>query len=229
MEIAADALPHQSIYKLLIGSIVPRPIGWISSLSPDGKPNLAPFSFFNAICSNPPHILFCPMIRITDGQPKDTLRYVRLSGEFVANIVTEEIAAAMNITSTEFPEEVDEFIASGLTPVPALTVRAPRVAESPIHYECRVTQIIDISDLPGGGSVVIGRVQHIHVSDDVLIGLDKIDIARLKPIGRLAGNSYCHVTDLFEMIRPPSQILQTPDKMETEQNNGRHQDGQGRP
>jgi flavin reductase (DIM6/NTAB) family NADH-FMN oxidoreductase RutF len=190
----------------MIGSILPRPIGWISSISPDGLPNLAPFSFFNAVCPNPPHVLFCPEIRGTDGGEKDTLRNVRATGEFVVNIVTEATAEAMNLTSTEFPPEVDEFAAAGLTPAPSLKVRPLRVAESPIHYECVVAQIIDLSSEPGGGSIVIGRVIHLHVRNDLLIGDDKIDIARLQPIGRLAGSSYCHNTDLFTMTRPSSQI-----------------------
>ncbi len=206
MEINPDTLAPQSIYKLLIGSILPRPIGWISSIDQNGCANLAPFSFFNAICANPPHILFCPMIRTADHQPKDSLVNVRATGEFVANIVTEALVEAMNLTSTELPHDVNEFKLAGLTPAPSKTVRPPRVAESPIHFECKVVQIIDLGDQPHGGSVVIGRVLHIHVSEDVLLGQDKIDLAKLKPVGRLAGNNYCRVTDIFEVVRPPSQI-----------------------
>lgn len=191
----------------MIGSILPRPIGWISSVGEEGRANLAPFSFFNAVCPNPPTLVFCPNIRGTDGGQKDTLRNVRATREFVANIVTEEVAGAMNITATEFPAEVDEFQLAGLTPQPSAVVRPPRVAESPVHYECRLVDIIDFGDQPGGGSLVIGRVVHLHVREDVLLGVDKIDLARLKPVGRLAGSGYCRVTDLFEMVRPPSQIL----------------------
>ncbi|RPI85380.1 MAG: flavin reductase family protein [Chloroflexi bacterium] len=206
MEIKPDTVPWQSIYKIMIGSIVPRPIGWISTVDLEGHSNLAPFSFFNAVCANPPHVLFSPMIRSTDCQPKDTLENVRQTGEFVVNIVTEEVAEAMNITSTEFPDTVDEFEAAGLTPVPSAIVRPPRVYESPIHYECKLTQIIDLGDQPGAGSVVIGQVVHLHINDEVLMGSDKIDLYRLKPIGRLSGAGYCRVTDIFEMVRPVSQI-----------------------
>ncbi|RPI33439.1 MAG: flavin reductase family protein [Chloroflexota bacterium] len=206
MEFSPDTLPWNSLYKIMIGSILPRPIGWISSIDMEGRPNLAPFSFFNAVCANPPTILFCPMVRGSDLNPKDTLNNVRSTGEFVANIVTEELALAMNVTSTEFPAEIDEFRAAGLTPVPSVVVRPFRVGESPIHYECRVTEIVDLGEQSGGGSIVIGRIVHLHVSDEVLIGGDKIDLARLKPIGRLAGSAYCRVTDVFEMVRPPSQI-----------------------
>lgn len=207
VEITPSSLPWQSIYKLMIGSIVPRPIGWISTVDAAGRPNLAPFSFFNAAGANPPHVLFCPMVRDTDGQFKDTVQNVRATGEFVVNIFGEALAAQMNITSTEFPADVDEFQAAGLTPAPSLTVRPPRVAESPMHYECQVAQIVDLGDQPGAGSIVIGRVLHIHVADELLIGGDKIDIAALQPIGPLAGNGYCRgAPAMFELARPASQV-----------------------
>jgi flavin reductase (DIM6/NTAB) family NADH-FMN oxidoreductase RutF len=207
MEITPSSLPWQSIYKLMIGSIVPRPIGWISTLDAAGRPNLAPFSFFNAAGANPPHVLFCPMVRDTDGQAKDTVQNVRSTGEFVVNIFGEALAAQMNITSTEFPADVDEFEAAGLTAAPSLTVRPPRVAESPMHYECLVAQIVDLGHQPGAGSIVVGRVLHIHVADELLVGGDKIDIAALQPIGRLAGHGYCRVAPaMFDLARPASQI-----------------------
>jgi flavin reductase (DIM6/NTAB) family NADH-FMN oxidoreductase RutF len=206
MEINPEALAWRSLYKLMIGSILPRPIGWISSVDATGRPNLAPYSFFNAVCPNPPHVLFCPNVREIDGEDKDSLNNVRAAGEFVANIVTEPLAAAMNITSAELPAGINEFEAAGLTPVPSAVVGAPRVAESPIHFECRVVQIVNLSDAPGGGSVVIGRVVHLHIDDGLLVGEDKINLERLQPIGRLAGTSYCRVTDVFDMTRPPSQI-----------------------
>ena len=207
MEISPETLPWTSVYKIMIGSILPRPIGWISSLDPSGCVNLAPFSFFNAICANPPHVLFCPMVRSTDHAEKDTLRNVRQMGEFVVNIVTEELAERMNATSTELPAEVDEFFFANLEKMPSVAVRPPRVAASPIHFECRVVEIVDLGDHPGAGSVVIGRVVHLHVSERVLVGGDKIDLAQLKPVGRLAGAAYCRVTDIFEMQRPPTQLL----------------------
>lgn len=206
MEINPDTLPNLSVYKLMSGSILPRPIGWVSSVDAEGRPNLAPYSFFNGVCPNPPHVLFCPNIRRTDGSNKDTLNNVRATGEFVLNIVTETLAAAMNITAAEVPADVDEFEAAGLTIAPSVTVKPPRVAESPIHFECKVAQIVDISDEPGGGSVVIGRVVHLHIDDRLLIDGDKIDLAALQPVGRLAGGGYCRVTDLFELERPSSQI-----------------------
>ena len=206
MEIDPETMPWESIYKIMIGSIVPRPIAWVSTVNENGQPNLAPFSFFNAVCANPPHIVFSPTVRATDGQPKDTLRNLRRTGEFVVNIVTEALAEAMNLTSTELPEEVDEFEYAGLEMAPSVAVRPPRVKLSPVNFECRVVQILDLGDEPGSGSLVVGRVVHLHVSDTVLLGTDKIDLMRLQPVGRLAGNSYCRVKDVFELIRPPSQI-----------------------
>jgi flavin reductase (DIM6/NTAB) family NADH-FMN oxidoreductase RutF len=206
MEISPESLPHASVYKLMTGAILPRPIGWISTLDPDGRPNLAPFSFFNAVCSKPATVVFCPLVRGTDGETKDTLHNVRSTGEFVVNIVTEELVKAMNLSSVEAPPDLNEFEFAGLTAEASKTVRAPRVAESPIHFECRVRQIVDISDQPGGGSLVIGTVVHIHVDERVLLGSDKIDLTALKPIGRLAGGMYTRVTDLIELERPKSMI-----------------------
>lgn len=206
MEINPETIPWKSAYKLLIGSVIPRPIGWISSMDHDGRLNLAPFSFFNAVCGNPPHVLFSPMIRSTDQEAKDTLHNVRATGEFVVNIVTEDLADAMNLSSTELPADVDEFSVASLIPAPSVSVQVPRVALSPIHFECKVAHIIDIGDQPGSGSVVIGKVVHIHVDESVLLDGDKIDLEKLKPIGRLAGSAYCRVTDIFQMERPASQI-----------------------
>lgn len=206
MEIAPGALPRQSIYKILIGSVVPRPIGWISTVDAGGQPNLAPFSFFNVVCARPPTVLFCPMIRSTDGKTKDTLNNVKVTGEFVVNIFGEDLATAMIASSVEVAAEVDEFKLTGLGTTPSVAVKPPRVAESPIHFECKVSQIVEIGNQPGGGSVVIGEIVHLHVDERVLFGEDKINLAALKPIGRLAGNAYVRVTDIFETERPRSQI-----------------------
>lgn len=206
MEIDPTSLPWKSVYKILIGSVLPRPIGWISTINAEGQANLAPFSFFNVVCPNPPTLLFCPNIRSTDTGQKDTLKNILATGEFVVNIVTEELAEAMNTTATEFLPEVDEFHSAGLTPAASLVVKPPRVSESPIHFECRLREVIEISRAPGGGSIVIGEIVHIHLDEAVLLGSDKVDVLKLKPIGRMAGNIYCRTTDLFEMVRGTSQV-----------------------
>lgn len=206
MEFSPTSLPWKSIYKLLSGSILPRPIGWISTVDARGQPNLAPFSFFNIVCAKPPTLLFCPMVRSTDGKQKDTLNNLRETGEFVVNIVTEELAGAMNESAVEVPAGSSEFELASVNSTPSAVINAPRVAESPIHFECTVRDIIQISDQPGGGYVVIGTVVHFHIDDGVLLGEDKIDLAALKPIGRLAGGDYVRLTDLFNLKRPMSQL-----------------------
>jgi len=204
MNTPSSSLSWQTAYKLLSGCILPRPIGWISTVSPQGQPNLAPFSFFNVVCANPPTVLFCPMIRGATGGAKDTLNNVRATGEFVVNLVTESLAQAVNLSSVEAPPEVNEFLFAGVTPVPAALVRPPRVAESPIHLECRVSHILDINDQPGGGSLVLGEVIFFHIEDFVLQAGDKINLEALQPIGRLAGNHFCRTSATFEMERPPA-------------------------
>ena len=114
MEIAPASIPRASLYKILIGSVVPRPIGWISTVNASGQPNLAPFSFFNVVCPKPPTVLFCPMVRGTDGEQKDTLNNVKATGEFVVNIVSEELASKMVATSVEIAAQVNEFELVGL-------------------------------------------------------------------------------------------------------------------
>ena len=206
MELDPTTVPWKTINKLMSGSIVPRPIGWISTINVSGQPNLAPYSFFNMVCANPPTVVFAPMIRSTDGRPKDTLNNIKGNGEFVINIVTEELMEAMNSSSTETMPDVNEFELAGVTNEKSVAISAPRVAESPIHLECKVHDIIEISDQPGGGYVVIGTVVHLHVDDKVLMGADKIDLAALRPVGRLAGSAYVRITDIFELERPKSQI-----------------------
>lgn len=206
MEYTVSEYHWQSIYKILIGSVVPRPIGWISSVDMEGRANLAPFSFFNIVCAKPPHVLFCPMVRSSDEQIKDTLRNVRDTREFIVNIATEKLANALNLTATELPANIDEFEYANLSKHPGRVVRPPRVAESPVNFECIVTHIVDLGTHIGSGSIVIGEVVHIHIDETVLIPPDKINLEQLKPIGRLAGQAFCRITDTFEMVRPPSQI-----------------------
>ena len=192
---------YRNIYKLMIGAIVPRPIAFVSTISPNGIRNLAPFSFFTGISANPPVICFCPMIRGSDGSRKDTLRNIEAVKEFVVNIVSEEFAEQMSACSAEFPPDVDEFEVSGLTPVASDLVKPPRVKESHINMECRLVQIVDVSARPLGGSLVIGEVLRFHV-DNSLFDNYKIDPDKLQAIGRMGGPTYTRTTDRFDMIRP---------------------------
>jgi flavin reductase (DIM6/NTAB) family NADH-FMN oxidoreductase RutF len=206
VEINPADIHHRDLYKLMIGAIVPRPIAWVSTVSPDGIPNLAPFSFFNGVASNPPSLVFSVSYRESDHQPKDTLANVRASSEFVVNMVTEPLAAAMNVTAGEYPPEVDEFQRAGLTPVPAVRVSAPRVAESPVQFECRLNQIVPIGEGPGSANLVIGTIVYIHVAEAIYREPYKIDIAAYQPVGRLAGASYARINDLFDLQRPASEV-----------------------
>lgn len=188
-------------YKLVIGSVVPRPIAWVSTMNKDGRLNLAPFSYFTAVATDPMTLLFCPGWSSARGRMKDTLHNIREHPEFVINIVNEATKEAMNLTSAEFSAEVNEFERAGVTPAPSQAIRVPRVAESPIAFECTLQQIVVVKEGPGGGAAVFGEVQRIHVRDDV-IDNGRILPHMLQPIGRLAGATYAHLNDLFEMPRP---------------------------
>lgn len=202
VSINTKEISYQDRYKLLIGSIVPRPIGFISTVNKNGVNNLAPFSFFMGVCSNPMTVLFCPVVRSSDGQEKDTLKNIRDTKEFVVNIVSEEIAEQMNQCSAEYPYGVDEFKESHLTSTPSVIVKAPLVKEAKINMECKLNQIVDIGDKsPGSGSIVIGEVVYYHAIENVYKD-GKILLKELKPIARLGGADYCKVTDTFSLPRP---------------------------
>ena len=190
-----------NIYKLLIGSVVPRPIAFVSTISGEGIPNLAPFSFFNVICANPPVVSFASGFRVPE---KDTLANVRANREFVVNIVTEEIAEQMNLCSGDYEAGIDEFGISGLTQAPSDLIRPPCVAESPMNMECKVLQILDISTRPMGGSLIIGEVVRFHVKRAMMHDF-RIDSDKLRAIGRMGGNQYARTRDRFEMLRPRVQ------------------------
>jgi len=189
------------IYKLMVGSILPRPIAFVSTVDADGIRNLAPFSFFTAVCSNPPTIVFCPAVRSSTAGQKDTLRNVVATGEFVVNIVSEDIVGQMNQTAAEVPPEIDEFELSGLTPVASLVVTPPRVAESPVQMECKLRQVITINDQPGGGNIVIGEVVRFHVREDLFHDF-RIDPGKLNAVGRMGGPTYSRTHDRFDLERP---------------------------
>lgn len=200
-----DELANRDRYKLIIGSIVPRPIAWVSSMDLAGNLNLAPFSYFTAVCPTPMTLVFCPGIHAHSGEKKDTWRNIEQVPEFVINITNQPTAEQMNLSATVLPYGQSEFEWAGLTPTPSETIRVPRVAEAPIAFECRLQQIVVVSDQPGGGAAIFGTVQCVHVRDDLLSD-GRIDTLGLQPIGRLAGNAYTRVTEPFVMERvPPPQ------------------------
>ncbi|MCM3123170.1 MULTISPECIES: flavin reductase family protein [unclassified Mesobacillus] len=190
MEIKTDSLEWKDAYKLLQGSVLPRPIAFVSSQDENGTTNLAPFSFFTVISANPMMVCFSPMRRGTDGAKKDTLNNIEATKQFVINIVSEDFIQQMNDCATEFPSDVDEFEASGLTKTESAVVKPPRVRESRVHLECELNQVLHFGqDEAGAGSLVIGKVVHVHVDDD-LYENGRINSEKLNPVGRLAGATY---------------------------------------
>ncbi len=199
MEIEVGKLSPKEIYKLMISVIVPRPIAWISTVSKSGIYNVAPFSYFAGVSSEPPLIAVSIGRKETKAK-KDTWKNIEETGEFVINMVTAEVVEKMNITALPFEEEVDEFVEAKLTPVPSSIVKAPRVKESPVNIECRKFEIIEIGKM----GLILGEILKVHVRDDILNEKGYVDTRKLKIVGRLGGADYCLVTEenTFTLKRP---------------------------
>ena len=198
-----DPQNFQGFNRVLTGVVVPRPIAFVSTISADGFINVAPYSFFNVFAYNPATVVFSSSRRTGGGRGKfkDTLTNIEETGEFVVNVVVDDIAEAMNLTAAEYPSEASEFDIAGLTPAPSDMIAAPRVAESPVNMECRLKQVISLGFGKGRHGLVIGEIMLMHVRDDLIDG-HRINHQKLRPTGRLAGNMYCHTVDTFEMVRP---------------------------
>jgi len=195
-----DPRNFEGFNRVLTGVVVPRPIAFVSTISANGLVNLAPYSFFNAVAYDPPTIVFSSS-RHAGRKEKDTLANIEETGEFVVNIVVDDIAEAMNLTAAEYPADENEFEIAGLTPAPSDIVTPPRVAESPVNMECRLSQVVPIGEGDHAHGLVIGEILLMHVRDDIIDG-HRINHARLKPTGRLAGSMYCRTADTYEMVRP---------------------------
>jgi flavin reductase (DIM6/NTAB) family NADH-FMN oxidoreductase RutF len=191
-------LTEKDVYKLLIGSVVPRPIAWVSTISTEGVVNLAPFSFFNVASRNPPMLCISigPGVGEREGTEKDTLVNIRNQKEFVINVVPSSLGNEMQKTSENLPSDVDEFEAAGLTTLDSTIVKPRRVKEAPIQMECQLEQIIQL----GGDHLVIGRMIRYHINDDYYLGNYKVDLEKLQPLGRLAGN-YSASREFFSLPR----------------------------
>lgn len=187
-------------YKFLIGSIIPRPIAVISTRNIDGSNNLAPFSFFTAVSASPMIIAFCPMIRSSNSEFKDTVKNILREKEFVVNFCTEDNYEKVNLASTELPYGEDEFSFTGLTPVDSQIVKAKRVLESPIQFECEFRDMLCYGKVPGSGSLITGEVKLVHV-DEKVIRDGKIATDLLKAVGRGAGNDWFKTDSRFQMER----------------------------
>lgn len=201
MILKPEDLSIKDNYKLIIGSVLPRPIALVSTLSADGIPNLAPFSFFTGITSKPPTIGFAPALKGREAEKKDTLANVESAREFVVNVVTEDISAQMVKTASEVAPDVDEFEVAGLTAVESVIVKPPCVKESPVNLECKLYDVVYIGDgSAGSGAFVIGEIVAYHIADD-LYEDGKIDTALLKPVARLAGQDYTTLGRCFTLDR----------------------------
>ncbi len=185
-------------YKLMTGLIVPRPIGWIGTVSKEGIYNLAPYSFFNGVASRPPTVVVAPGMH--DGQYKDTLRNLVDTGEFTVNVVSADLAEHMNVTSTT--EKGDEFERAGVTAVAGHDVAAPMVSECKANFECRVTRTVEIGDDQPTAVVVFGEIVRFHIQESIITDRFHVDTMALAPVGRLAGPNYSNVTSFYQMIRP---------------------------
>jgi flavin reductase (DIM6/NTAB) family NADH-FMN oxidoreductase RutF len=207
MNIRPSQLSHKEIYNLILNSVAPRPIAWVSTVSASGQPNLAPFSFFNCVCTAPPLLAFAPGLRppkqadSAAGEPKDTLRNIRETKEFVISIVTYDLAEAMNQTSGEYDASINEFELARIASAPSQVVKVPRVAASPVSFECKLYQILDFSPSPESSSLVIGEIVSIHV-DKAHMKDGRLDRDSLDLIGRMGGIQYTRTTQRFEMVRP---------------------------
>ena len=200
--------PHGLPHDPFKSCCVPRPIGWISTLGHDGVANLAPYSQFNNVTFDPPTVMFAAN-RNTRGERKDSVINAEASGEFVWNMATYELREAVNVSGEELPPEIDEFERAGLEKAPSLRVKAPRVARSPVQFECQWLQTVTI---PGNGpmgttDVVFGRVLVVHVADEALTPDGRIDVLRLQPIARMGYFDYTRVESKFEMVIPGSKAL----------------------
>lgn len=193
-------IDQKAIYKLLTGAVIPRPIGWISSISLNGIPNLAPFSFFNAVGDDPPHVMFST-VRSNDSN-KDTLNNVLATKEFVVNMVTEDIVESMNKTAEIVAPEVNEFELAGLTPIASIKIKPPRVKESPVTMECELVHHYTLENHKyGGATIIIGKIVMFHIDESVLLDNYKINLETYKPVARLAGSNYAKLGEIFSIKR----------------------------
>ncbi|SEH91294.1 NADH-FMN oxidoreductase RutF, flavin reductase (DIM6/NTAB) family [Paenimyroides aquimaris] len=200
MQISVKDTNSGVLYKLLTGLVIPRPIGWISTVDENGVNNLAPFSFFNVVGEDPPHVMFSTVR--TGDKNKDTLNNVLANKQFAVNLVTEEVVEQMNTTSNVVENTVDEFQLTNLTPVSCELIKPKRVAEAKAHFECEMVHHYFLEDHKNGGAcIVIGKVLMMHISDEILLENYRINLEKYQPVARLAGSNYSKLGEIFSIKR----------------------------
>jgi flavin reductase (DIM6/NTAB) family NADH-FMN oxidoreductase RutF len=195
------ALSPRDAYNWMANAITPRPIAWVSTISPDGKTNLAPFSFFNGITGNPPTLMFSA-VNNRDGVKKHTVLNIEATGEFVVNLVPYVLTEKMNACAALLPYGESEFDAFDIAATASTRVKPPRVAEAPVSFECTLHTILPVGEGAGAASVVFGRIVSAHVSDAILGADGVIDPALLDTVGRLGGENYVTTREVFTLKRP---------------------------
>ena len=201
MRLDFTTLPPRDAYGWMIGTILPRPIAWVSTISADGKSNLAPFSFFQGVCANPPTLMFVP-VNTREGAKKDTTRNLEAVPECVVNLVPFALAEQMNSCAAMLPHGESEFEKFGIASAPSERVRPPRVAASPVAFECKLDRVVHIGEGPLAANVIFARILLAHVRDEVLGADGPPDAGKLDLIGRLGGEDYARTTERFAIKRP---------------------------
>lgn len=201
-------IPVPKLHHYLLGAIGPRPIAFASTIDKNGIRNLSPFSFFNVFSANPPILVFSPARSGRTGETKNTFDNVKETKEVVINVVNYDIVQQMSLSSSPYTKDVDEFIKSGLTPIASETIKPFRVKESPVQFECRVNEIVELGQNGGAGNLVICEVLKIHINENVLDETGMIDQHKIDLVSRMGGNWYCRANDasMFEIQKPITTI-----------------------
>jgi flavin reductase (DIM6/NTAB) family NADH-FMN oxidoreductase RutF len=194
LSIDPTQIPTKDLHQYILGAVAPRPIAFASTISVDGVPNLAPYSFFNAFSSNPPILIFSSNRRVANNTTKDTLKNVEETGEVVINVVTHSISRQMALASIEYGPEVDEFVKAGFTPLPSERVKPFRVAESPVQMECVVDKILPLGDDGGAGNLIFCKIVMMHISEDILTETGRIDPHKIDLMGRMGRFYYARAS-----------------------------------
>jgi flavin reductase (DIM6/NTAB) family NADH-FMN oxidoreductase RutF len=202
-QIDPDDIPHSEAHRYLLAGVAPRPIAFVGTLDEQGRPNLSPFSFFNAFGVNPPVVAFSPAFRGSDGTPKHTFLNIKATGEFTVSVVSYSMVEQVSLASSDFPEGVDEFVKAGFTKLPSVKIRPFGVAESPMVLECRLLHHIDFGRGPGSANLLIGEVVMFHIKDSVFDG-KYLNAERLDLVARMGGPLYCRASGpaVFTLDKP---------------------------